>query len=254
MKLKSIISITLFLLVFLSANSKNKQHYYQLKVFHLNTKSQEERIDRFLEGAYLPALHRLGIKEVGVFKSIPENTEHKRIYVFISAPQLGQFANLDALLQNDKTYLKAGEEYLNAPYNDPPFTRIESILMKAFQGMPAPKVPNLTFPRSERIYELRSYESATERLSANKIDMFNSAEIEIFDRLNFNPVFYGEVISGNTMPNLMYMTTFNNKKERDEHWVAFGPEYKPMTLLPKYQNNVSKNVTLLLYPTEYSDF
>lgn len=254
MKLKSLLSISLLLFVFMTANSKSKQYYYQLKVYHLKTKSQEDRVDRFLKDAYLPALHRAGIKEVGVFKPVAENTEGKLIYVFVSTPDFKLFANLEARLQKDKAYLQAGEEYLNAPYNDPPYTRIESTLMKAFQGMPAPAVPNLTSPRSERIYELRSYESATENLSLNKIDMFNSGEIEIFDRLNFNPIFYGEVISGSTMPNLVYMTTFNNKKERDEHWVAFGPEYKPMTLLPKYQNNVSKNVTLLLYPTEYSDF
>jgi len=56
------------------------------------------------------------------------------------------------------------------------------------------------------------------------------------------------------MPNLMYMTTFNNKVERDEHWKVFGPAYELMSKLPQYQNNLSKNVILLLYSTEYSDF
>lgn len=256
MKSKGLFSITLLLLLLLSwsSYSKEKQHYYQLKVYHLKTKSQEDRIDRFLKDAYLPALHRAGIKQVGVFKPVTEDKENKQIYVFIAAPKFDLFANLDALLEKDKAYLKAGEEYLNAPYNDPPFTRIESTLMKAFQGMLAPAVPNLTSPRSERIYELRSYEGPTEKLSANKIDMFNYAEIDIFNDLNFNAVFYGQVISGSTMPNLVYMTTFNNKKERDERWKAFGPAYKPVSSMPKYQNNMSKNVTLFLYPTEYSDF
>lgn len=225
-----------------------------MKIYHLKTKSQEDRIDRFLKNAYLPALHRIGIKQVGVFKPIAENGEEKLIYVFIPVAKFDQFATLNDLLEKDKTYLKAGEEYLKAPHNDPPFTRIESILMKAFEGMPLPAVPKLTSPRSERIYELRSYEASTEKLSANKVSMFNDGEMDIFTDLNFNAVFYGQVISGSTMPNLIYMTTFNNKAERDEHWKAFGPAYKPMSQLPQYQNNVSKNVTLFLYPTEYSDF
>ncbi len=256
MKSKSLFSITLLSLLLLSwsSYSKEKQHYYQLKVYHLESKSQEDRIDSFLRDAYLPALHRIGIKQVGVFKPINTDTDGKKIYVFISVTKFDQLANLEERLEKDKVYLKAGEEYLNAPHNDPTFTRIESTLMKAFKGMPAPAVPNLTSPRSERIYELRSYEAATEKLSANKIDMFNNGEIDIFTDLNFNAVFYGQVISGNTMPNLVYMTTFNNKLERDEHWKAFGPAYKPMSQLPQYQNNVSKNVTLFLYPTEYSDF
>ena len=256
MKLKGLFSITLLLLLSLSWSSyaKEKQHYYQLKIYHFQTKSQEDRIDRYLKDAYLPALHRIGIKQVGVFKHIDESVDGKLIYVFIPVTKFDQFAKIDGLLEKDKAYLESGEEYLNAPHNNPPFTRIESTLMKAFDGMPSPAVPKLTSPKSERIYELRSYEAATEKLSANKVDMFNNGEIDIFTDLDFNAVFYGHVISGSTMPNLVYMTTFNNKAERDEHWKAFGPAYQPLHILPQYQNNVSKNVTLLLYPTEYSDF
>ena len=86
--------------------------------------------------------------------------------------------------------------------------------------------------------------------------MFNDGEGALFDRLGFNAVFYGEVISGSTMPNLMYMTTFENKASRDEHWKAFStaPEWEKLKVMPKYQNNVSKNDTRFLTPTEYSDY
>ena len=93
-----------------------------------------------------------------------------------------------------------------------------------------------------------------EKLAANKVSMFNNGEIEIFKKLNFNAVFYGQVIAGSTMPNLMYLTSFENMADRDEHWKAFGPLYKPMSEMPKYQNNVSKNVTILCTPTDYSDY
>ena len=87
--------------------------------------------------------------------------------------------------------------------------------------------------------------------------MFNEGgEIDLFKQLNFNAVFYGSVVSGSRMPNLMYMTTFENKTDRDAHWKAFGdsPVWQKLKALPEYQNNVSKNDQIFLYPTLYSDY
>ena len=117
--------------------------------------------------------------------------------------------------------------------------------------------PALSNPLSERIYELRSYEGPTEKRYENKVKMFNDGdEIGLFKRLNFNAVFYGEVLAGSHMPNLMYMTTFENKQDRDEHWKAFSadPQWAKLKVDPQYQNNVSKNVQIFLRPTEYSDY
>ena len=106
-------------------------------------------------------------------------------------------------------------------------------------------------------YELRSYEAPTEEYYKRKVDMFNAGgEVILFDRLGFNAVFYAEVLSGPTMPNLMYMTTHENQETRDANWKNFvdSPEWTKLKVMPKYQNTVSKNVTLFLYPTEYSDY
>ena len=80
--------------------------------------------------------------------------------------------------------------------------------------------------------------------------------MRLFDRLDFNAVFYGEVISGSIMPNLMYMTTFSNQESREAHWDAFreAPEWKELVAMPKYQNNVSHADLYFLYPTAYSDY
>jgi thioesterase domain-containing protein len=87
--------------------------------------------------------------------------------------------------------------------------------------------------------------------------MFNVGdEINLFKRLGFNAVFYGEVIAGSHMPNLMYMTTFNNKEDRDKHWDAFGKDayWKELVAKPEYQHNVSHADIIFLRPVEYSDF
>ena len=87
--------------------------------------------------------------------------------------------------------------------------------------------------------------------------MFNAGgEVVLFDELGFNAVFYAEVLSGNKMPNLMYMTTFENQEIRDDLWKSFGdaPKWKEISSMPKYQNNVSHIDRIFLYPTEYSDY
>jgi hypothetical protein len=233
------------------------QEFYQIKIYHLNQKSQEERVDNFLRQTYIPALHRAGITKVGVFKPIEGDTAFgKRIYVFIPFKSMDQFLNLPEVLGKDKQYNAPGDDYFAAAYNNPPFARIESILLKAFINMPEFKIPKLSSPAAERFYELRSYESATERLAAKKIQMFNTGgEIKLFEKLGFNAVFYAEVLSGSRTPNLMYMTTFTNKASREEHWNNFknDPEWKKLSAMEEYKNTVSTSQILFLHPTAYSD-
>ena len=128
--------------------------------------------------------------------------------------------------------------------------------MTAFDNFPGLKVPQLSTPKSERYYELRSYESATEKIHQNKVEMFNKGgEIDIFKKIEANPVFWGEVISGSHMPNLMYLTTYANKADREAHWKVFkdNPDWKRISAMPEYKNNVSHADVLFLQPTDYSD-
>jgi hypothetical protein len=122
--------------------------------------------------------------------------------------------------------------------------------------MPALEAPKLTSPAADRIYELRSYEGHTEKIYRNKVRMFNEGgEVTLFKRLTFNAVFYAEVLAGGRMPNLMYMTSFENQASRDEHWKTFvaDPEWKKLSSMPEYQHNVSKINIYLLHPATYSE-
>jgi len=164
---------------------------------------------------------------------------------------------LNEQLNNDSKYTLAAADFLNADYKNPPYTRKEIIITKAFPLAPEMQMPNLKAPKPDRVYELRSYESATEQKFQNKVKMFNDGdEIGIFKRLNFNPVFYSEVVAGSKMPNLMYMTSFENRADRDAHWKSFGSDsaWKKLSAMTEYQNNVSHIDINFLHPTEYSDF
>ena len=239
------------------ALSAKGRQFYQIKIYHLKTQEQETLVDNYLEKAYLPALHRAGIKEAGVFKPITPDTADLRIYMLIPFQSLEQFAALNKTLEADKSLRTNGEAYTDAPWNNIPYARIESILLEAFPDMPMMQAPALQAPKSERVYELRSYESPSEKYHISKVKMFNAGgEVGIFKSLHFNAVFYGSVISGPRMPNLMYMTTFNSREDREAHWKAFGadPRWKALSAEEEYAHNVSKQDILFLRPTEYSDF
>ncbi|MCA6450212.1 MAG: NIPSNAP family protein [Chitinophagaceae bacterium] len=235
----------------------DKRDYYEIKLYRLASNEQVQQVDAFLKNAYLPALHRAGIKKVGVYHPIGNDTaKEKRIFVFIPLPSLKQASTLEDLLVKDVQLQKDGDAYWNAAHNAVLYNRIETILLKAFPLMTTYQEPSLSGNKTDRVYELRSYEGGTERLYRQKVKMFNEGgEIALFKRLNFNAVFYAEVIAGSRMPNLMYMTSFNNMAERDEHWKAFGssPEWTKLKVMPEYLNTVSRNETILMNPAEFSE-
>ena len=226
-----------------------KHEFYQLKVYHI-ANSQKERLETYLQQAYLPALHRAGIGKVGVFTPAAETDS--LLYVLIPFKSADQFLSLSETLAKDKQYVTAAQSYTDAEYNNPVYKRFDSILMESFDGMPSLMVPNLTSVPAERVYELRNYEAATEKLHENKIRQFNNGELDIFKRLGFNTVFCGQVKAGAKLPCLMYMTSFENKAARDAHWKSFvdDPAWKTLNALPEYAHNFLRADIFLLHPTD----
>lgn len=255
--MKKLTALILLFLAAFSAVLATPREYYELRTYRLKDATQEARVEEYLQKALVPALHRLGIKKVGVFKPIEtDSTYGKKLLVLIPYRSLDEIDQLTSKLAQDKQYFMDGKDYIDATYDNPPYQRFETIILKAFSGSPESAVPTLKSPVSERIYELRSYEGHTEKIYRNKVQMFNDGdEIGLFKRLGFNAVFYAEVVAGGTMPNLMYMTTFENQASRDEHWKAFveDPHWKKLKAMPEYANNMSKMVILFFRPTSYSD-
>ena len=260
MKTKSLQSLGLLLLtIFLSLSGyAQEREYYELKTYTLKNENQEKRVDAYLKEAYLPALKRMGINNVGVFKVIPNDFKlSNKIYVLTPFESLEAFENVKSMLAVDKTYMSAGADYINATHDNTAFERISIVLMRAFPDMPKMKPTDVAGSRTDRVYELRSYEGPTEAMYQRKVDMFNEGgEVELFESLGFNAVFYADVIAGDKMPNLMYMTTFTNMEKRDALWKDFGnaPKWKEISAMDIYKNTVSHADIDLLYPTEYSDY
>ena len=243
---------------FTPAATPPASEYYQLTIYHCKTADQLEITNAYLKNTYLPALHKSGLINIGVFSSLDNDTAiDKRLYVLVPFASLQKYESLMTALTEGSLIKNDTSAYTSAAFNKMPFERMETALLKAFKNMLHLKKPSLTAPLSERIYELRSYEGPTERLYRQKVKMFNDGgEVALFDRLKFNAIFYAEVLSGSHMPNLMYMTSFNNKAERDEHWKNFGADsvWKRISILPEYLNTVSKADIFFLHPTQYSDY
>lgn len=241
-----------------AAASFTPRQFYQLQVYQIKDHTQEKEMDRFLAQAYIPAAHRAGLSHVGIFKTLGIDTARiKKIYILTAFRSLDEFLKINQKLEQDNKLLQQGTDFINAAYNEPAFLRKEVILMEAFAGMPVWRKPDPLplGPQQDRIYELRNYESSSDKLYRNKVQMFNELEMEIFERIGSQPVFYGEVIAGSRMPNLMYLTVYADRKSREAHWKIFSadPAWKRISALPEYQNNVAVVDVTLLSQASYSD-
>jgi hypothetical protein len=248
----------LFCTLHARAKGKTTPEYYQLETYYFSNSQQEALIDYYLKTAYLPALHGYGLKNIGVFKPIANDTAtNKVVYVLIVFNDWKQVKDIAEKLQTNQDYQAKATGFVDAPYDAPAYKRKEITLIKAFSMAPKMVLPVLTAPMAERVYELRSYESASDNLYRKKVHMFNEGgEVALFKKLGFNAIFYGDVVAGAKMPNLMYITSFNSLADRNAHWDTFrnDPEWKSLSGNPVYQHTVSKAEIILTRPAPYSDY
>jgi hypothetical protein len=258
---KLLFAIPCFLLVITNYANLPKaptRDYYVIQIFHCTSSTQVTTIDKYLKNTLLPYLHKTGIAKVGVFAPIDNDTAiDKRIFVWIPLQSINE---LEVLEQKIEQLDPMGMEpviHLENADSSLPYNRFEKIITRAFKLQPNYVTKSNLSKTSSRLYEYRSYESPTENTLLRKMHMFNEGgEIEMFDRLNFNPIFYSKVVAGSRMPNLIYMTSFNNMEERNERWKAFfnDPVWKKIVVDPAYLKSVNKSETVLMSARDYADF
>ena len=248
---KHLFSSLIVALLFIStcfAQTKAKQ-LYELRIYEARFGTSQANLDNYLKNALIPALNKQGILNVGVMKEMG-HAEPAKLYVLIPYPSLESYAAINAKVQADEEFKKASAEYNALSPEKSPYTRINTSLLMAFDG-----IPTLIAPKQEpRIFEIRTYEGYNEDAVRRKVKMFNEGELDIFKKTKLNSVFFGEMIAGDLMPCLTYMLTFKNMEERDANWKVFGssPEWKTISSLPEYANTVSRITKVFLEPTAYS--
>jgi hypothetical protein len=210
------------------------REFYQLRKYELRNGAQTALTQGYFERALIPALGRLGMGPVGAFK-LDIGPQTPTYYVLIPSSSAEALATLDAGLGADAEYVKQAAGFRDAPASAPAFERSERSLLGAFTGWPkltATKMVDGKLPK--RIFQLRTYESASQVAHARKMAMFNQAEIGIFTRAGLSPVFFGDTLIGTRMPSLTYMLTFADTAELTAHWAAFSAdaEWKELSHKP----------------------
>jgi hypothetical protein len=221
--------------------------------FHNSQENQPTRVADYLEAGLGPALDRAGSKLAGVFSNVigPDGP------YFVSISEFSSLAAMqEALIKvaSDEVHHKELQKLSDG--SGLPFVRVESSLLRSFDGMPEVAIPDATEKRLPRIFELRTYESQSFVTLARKVGMFNTGEMGIFQRLGMRPVFFGETIIGPRQPNLMYMLSYDDLAARDKLWHDFGsdPEWKKLSARPELKDaEIVANISnVILRPLTFS--
>ncbi len=215
---------------------------YELRTYHFKNEEKAKIFDDMMEKAGLPALKRLGIGPVGVFAPKNGKGDAAQRLVVATHPSFDTIAGLPSLLEKDTSFVEAAAEYLEADPSDPVFTRVESSILVAFEGMPKFVAPENKSKSGKRYFELRIYESATEFKAGMKVLMFNKGELDIFKDVGLTAVFFGEAVAAKNLPQLTYMLVYENEDEKKAAWKRFleAPAWIDLKGEEKYKGTVSK--------------
>ena len=229
------------------------RQYIELRRYHLLPGTKQRAFTAFIGDVAIPAMNRAGVGKVGAF-TVVYGENAPSLLLVLTHQTLDGVVSLRERLASDTAYTRAGAAILDAPMSDPAFVRAETTLLRAFDAMPTLEPSPGAAAATPRIFELRTYESHSDRAALNKLKMFNAGEVPIFRRAGLTPVFFGETVVGGNMPSLTYMLTFSNISARDAAWAKFGqdPEWKALAADPQYRDNVSAITDIILQPTTYS--
>lgn len=230
-----------------AARIQKNNEVYEFRIYHMRRNLNP--LDNYFTGALIPALNRMGVKNVGVFTELSKN-EPPKIYAVIPYKSFEDYGRINLALRSDQQFAQAKTAYDQIPQESLVYERYDSALMLAFDGMPQLAVP----AKSPRLFELRIYEGYSEDAVRRKVKMFNEGEIDIFRKVNIKGVFFGENITGKGLPCLTYLSVYDDMAARDKAWKEFlaHPDWLRMSKLPEYANTVSRIHRVFLEPTAYS--
>ena len=229
------------------------RQYIELRRYHLLPGSKQSAFIGFVGDVAIPAMNRAGVARVGAF-TVLYGENAPSLLLVLAHQTLDSVVSLRERLATDEVYARAGAAILDVPMSDPAFVRFESTLLRAIDAMPTLEPSAGAGTATPRIFELRTYESHSDRAALNKLQMFNAGEVPIFRRTGLTPVFFGATLVGTRMPSLTYMLTFADMAARDSAWSAFAkdPEWKTLSADPRYRENVSAISDIILRPTAHS--
>ncbi len=235
-----------------AAQAASRQAIFELRYIRMRNGTQGQRTSEFLAKDYLPALRRAEAGPCGFFGAVI-GEQSPFVLSLVSYPSLAAMEVSMDKMASDAEFQKGFDEYNSM--TELSYIRMESSLLRAFRTMPNIELPPAA--GAPRIFELRTYESSNVKAGKRKVKMFDDdGEIDIFRRCNMLPVFFGEAIAGQNLPNLTYMLAFEDLAARDKAWRAFGshPDWQKLRARPELADAllVSNISNAILRPLPFS--
>lgn len=228
-----------------------KKDYLETRRYSIESPEKREKMEAFFAEAAIPAMKRQKAGPIGVFRYQEE--DNNDLFVVIASPCPYLFMKLNRALLADDEFVKAAGPYLSDEKKDPLYARMESSLMISFDSVPKLEQP---VKSPSRVFQLRTYEAHNVERATWKVNMFNEGgEAALFRKVGMNPVFFGEALIGQQLPNLTYMIGFENEEAKEAGWKAFlaSPEWNAMKVLPQYKDTVSHIDNTMLTPADCSE-
>ena len=236
------------------AGSGARPQILELRRYRLRNGTLATRFAAYAKDALVPALGRAGLAPIGAW-TVAVGPDQPTVHVLVPHPDAESVVTLAGRLDADAEYRKAAASFLALPPSDPPYVSCDVSLHAAVPTVPAVQKPAGENTGPARIFELRTYRSATEAAGRRKIEMFEAGgELALFARLGLSIVFFSRDVVAGGLPSLTYMLVFADGAAREKAWAAFGshPEWVKMRDDPRFADIVSRIDSALLRPTEYS--
>ncbi len=167
--------LTAYCVTFCFSSTDTLAEVYEVRGYLLGDSGDEEAIDKYLSNALLPCLKRHGIGPIGVFTNAPtDKTKMKTTFVIIPYDDPSAMVQSREVIQSDEEYRNNAAAFFTHGNQEKSYERISSELLIAMQCWPKIKVPPEVLANKNRVYELRTYESAHEILGQRKVEMFNN--------------------------------------------------------------------------------
>lgn len=244
-----------FLLSLFAASLLQAIETYELRIYNMVSDEAAAQFDNWMQNGGMDAFKQSGAAKVGIFKpkAGDEAPEYTRMVLAVYKSLADVAENVRAPFIAKGANPQA-EAFLDGTKQEPSYARVDSSLLTAF-----PAFKNLKDPKGkgtkDRFFELRVYESASERHAALKVDMFcDGGEIDIFNDVGLNSVFFGSARIASNFPQLTYMLVHESEEAHQQAWDNFrnAEAWQTLRKQEKYVGTVSNITKYFLVAMPYS--
>jgi hypothetical protein len=193
--------------------------YFEFYYIHMQNGAQTTRMAKWLETRLLPTCQKHGFGPMGFF-TVAVGTNLPTTVIVFSYPSLAEMEAQWGKLNADADYAAAITELEK---DEPAFYRVESTLLRATPFCP-PLLATTASEPAHKVYELRIYESPTNRQLGYLHDRFGGGEIDIFHKSGIHPILYADTVFGPNQPNMAYLIPFESEAHREKAWATFNAD------------------------------